>query len=116
MNRYVLAICICALSPLSFAGYPAMNSGTICNGYPEFRGTVTRVNSTTTYDGHEATYIKVINYDTGYVQGGQVFYRDPVAAGYSPMIDNATLALVTGYDVNICYSGNTVYAVEIIRD
>lgn len=92
-----------------------MGDSKICNGYPTAEGIITRVNSTTTYDSYESTYIKLKVSEQTYV-GGKLYYRKPVAAAYDAMVDTSLLALATGYRVKLCYQGDTVYAVELIRE
>lgn len=101
--------------PTCYAKYPDMSDSRICNGYPTAEGIITRVNSTTTYDSYESTYINLKLSDKTNV-GGKLFYRKPVAAAYDAMVDTSLLALATGYKVKLCYSGDTVYAVELIRE
>lgn len=101
--------------PTCYAKYPDMSDSNICNGYPTAEGIITRINSTTTYNGYESTYINLKVSDQTYV-GGKLFYRKPVSAAYDTMVDTSLLALATGYKVKLCYQGDTVYAVELIRE
>lgn len=102
-------------SSISLAAYPGMNSSSICNNYPTFIGQVTKFNSTTTYNGYEATWIEVTN-SSGGKTGGKFYFREPVSSGYIPMINSARLAFITGAKVNICINGDDIYAIELLQE
>jgi hypothetical protein len=102
-------------SSVSLAAYPGMDSSMICNGYPTFTGQVTKFNSTTTYDGYEATWIELTN-RAGVKSGGKLYDREPMDRGYIPMINSARLAFITGAKARICINGNDIYAVELFQE
>ena len=101
-------------SPLSLAKYEEIYSNQVCNGYSVFTGTVSRMNSTTAYDGYEDTWVEIVDaYGNKY--GGKIYYRTPVESAYTPMVNNARLALITGITVKACINGNDIYALEIYK-
>jgi len=112
---FFLPFSFISYSSISLGAYPGMNSGAICNNYPTFFGQVTKFNSTTTYNGNEATWIEVTN-SSGGKSGGRFYFREPVSSGYTPMINSARLAFITGAKVNICINGDDIYAIELLQE
>ena len=111
----------CCSIPMAEANYPGMDDSKICNGFDTIVGHVTKVVATTTYDGNEAVFINLVRKDNKQDAGGRIYPRDPVAYGYTPMVNIANIALVTNSLVKLCVSstggygsGNDVYAIELM--
>ncbi len=101
-------------SSSSHAKYEGIYSTHVCNGYTVISGTVTRMNSTTAYDGYEDTWVEFLGTNNKYY-GGKIYFRNPAVSGYTPMINNARLALITGAMVKACLNESDVYAIEIYK-
>ena len=112
---FFLSVSFAFHSSAALSHYPGMNSSVICNGYPTFTGKVTRFNSTTAYNGYEATWIELTN-ATGGKSGGRLYFREPLNTGYIPMVNSARLAFITGAKVTICVNGDDIYAVELLQE
>ncbi|WP_372384913.1 hypothetical protein AB8613_20880 [Vibrio sp. BS-M-Sm-2] len=101
-------------SSVSHAKYEGIFSTKVCNGYPVITGTVNRMNSTTAYNGYEDTWVEILDTRNN-THGGKIFYREPEASGYTPIINNARLALITGAQVKACINGSDIYAIEVYK-
>jgi len=104
-----------AMSISSFARYQGFNSGSICNGYQTVFGVVDILTANQTYKSTSGMYVRVKGY-SGATYGGVFYYRVNTDAAYKQMTILALTSLLTKLEVNICYSGNEVYAIELRSD
>lgn len=105
-------------SNIASADYPKFNSSSICNGYPEAIGIVSKVTSAQTYDSTYGVYIemegKIKDTDTEIKKfGGRIYPRTRTDYAYQHMISLALISQVSKMKVKMCYNNNDVYALEL---
>jgi len=116
-SKLVFTIIAALATSMAQASYPGFNAGAICNGYTTITGKVTKLTSTTSYDGYEETWTEVTT-DNGQKYGGKIYYRKPLESGFKPMILLLQTNLMSEADkintkVTICIKQNAIYAVEL---
>lgn len=97
----------------AYAEYPGFSSGSICNGYPESVGRITKVAATTAYKSTQGVYVNLLTDIGGQNVGGVIYWRSTQEWAYNHMVRMAMFLQAVGAKAKVCHHGDYIYAIEM---
>lgn len=113
LAKYILFSFLATCSLSSLAAYPDFTSGYICSGLSDVTGVVDLYTPAQTYKSYYGVYIRLRDKDQKQY-GGMLYQRNATELAYRQLTNVALISLITKSQVRMCYSGDEVYALELM--